>query len=40
MVGLCCYTWPFSSCDEQELLSSHGPGLLIAVPYLVSERGL
>ena len=36
-LGLCCYTWAFSSCDEWGLLFVAVRGLLIAVASLVAE---
>ena len=39
-LGLCCYTWAFSSCCERRLLFAVVRGLLIAVASLVAELGL
>ena len=40
VLGLCCYTWAFSSCGEQGLLFVVVHGLLITVASLVVEHGL
>ena len=39
-LGLCCYTWAFSSYGEQRLLFIAVRELLIAVASLVEEHGL
>ena len=40
VLGLCCCVWAFSRCSQQGLLFVAVHGLLIAVAFLVSERGL
>ena len=40
VLGLCCYSWAFSSCGEWGLLFIAVRGLLIAVASLVVEHRL
>ena len=40
VLGLCCYTWTFSSCGERGLLFVVVRELLIAVASLVAEHRL
>ena len=40
VLGLCCFTWSFSTCSKLGLLLTVGHGLLVAVASLVAEHGL
>ena len=39
-LGLRCCVWAFSGCGEQGLLFVAVHGLLVAVAFLIVERGL
>ena len=40
VLGICCYTWAFSSCSQQGLLFIVMHRLLTVVASLVVEHGL